>query len=116
MPNSAYFITTFYKFIPIASLDSTKAFFQQCADQRKVKGLIVLAPEGFNSTVSAKTECDLESFKNDLLKHFKLSELNFKDSDESARISSYTWICSVHSVENESHDVSGKCQNFLDSN
>ena len=81
MTNSAYFITTFYKFIPIESLDHTKAFFQQCADLHKVKGLIILAPEGFNSTVSAKTKSDLENFKTDLLKNFKLTELNFKDSE-----------------------------------
>lgn len=76
-----FFITTFYKFISIADVENTKTWFNQLAEKHQIKGLIILAPEGFNSTVSAKSQKNLESFKKDLLAHFNLSELNFKDSE-----------------------------------
>lgn len=75
-----YFVTTFYKFIPITDVDATKALMNEWAEINHIKGLIILASEGFNSTVSAKTEADLIAFKKSLLNHFKLTELNFKDS------------------------------------
>lgn len=78
---SQYFITTFYKFIPVANVESTKTWFNNLAAKHNIKGLIILAPEGFNSTVSAKTKETLESFKKDLLANFNLTELNFKDSE-----------------------------------
>ncbi|MFN3455877.1 MAG: rhodanese-related sulfurtransferase [Pseudobdellovibrio sp.] len=76
-----YYITTYYKFIPISDVEKTKHVFQELAQKNNIKGLIILAPEGFNSTVSAKSQADLENYKKDLLNHFNLSELNFKDSE-----------------------------------
>lgn len=76
-----YYITTFYKFIPITNVENTKTWFNNLASIHDIKGLIILAPEGFNSTVSAQSNKNLESFKKDLLAHFKLTELNFKDSE-----------------------------------
>jgi UPF0176 protein len=41
---------------------------------------VIVAKEGFNSTVSNKSSADLEEYKQALLKHFKLDALNFKDA------------------------------------
>lgn len=76
-----YYITTFYKFIPISNVENAKTWFNNLAEEHQIKGLIILAPEGFNSTVSAKTKENLVNFKKDLLANFNLTELNFKDSE-----------------------------------
>lgn len=78
---NSYFITTYYKFIPIQDVEKTKQDFQNLASKNNIKGLIILAKEGFNSTVSAKSKTDLENYKKDLLSLFNLTELNFKDSE-----------------------------------
>jgi len=75
-----HFITTYYKFIPISDVAKTRDFFNVCAEKHKIKGLIILAPEGFNSTVAATSSTDLDNYKKDLLTHFQLEKLNFKDS------------------------------------
>lgn len=81
IPVQQHFITTFYKFLPIKDVEATKTWFNHLAEKYQIKGLIILAPEGFNSTVSGKIKINLENFKNDLLAHFSLTELNFKDSE-----------------------------------
>ena len=73
-----YYITTYYKFIPVASVETTKAFFNEIAEKYNIKGLIILAKEGFNSTVSADNQDNLELYKKALLTEFKLEKLNFK--------------------------------------
>jgi len=77
---NTYFITTYYKFIPIDNVEQTKIMFHEMAEKHQIKGLIILASEGFNSTVSAKSLENLNSYKKDLLEKFNLQELNFKDS------------------------------------
>ena len=81
--NSTYFITAYYKFISIENVEITKLFFENTAKKNNILGLIILAPEGFNSTVSAKNKLDLENYKSEILKHFNLNTLNFKDSTSS---------------------------------
>lgn len=78
--NHHYYITAYYKFINIPNVEETKQFFQETAEKNNILGLIILAKEGFNSTVAAKTPSDLENYKQALLSHFKLDKLNFKDS------------------------------------
>ena len=75
-----HFITTYYKFMPISDVEATKDFFNSCAEKYNIKGLIILAKEGFNSTVSGNSEQNLDSYKKALLEHFQLEKLNFKDS------------------------------------
>lgn len=64
----------------IVDVEKTKLFFQSAAEKNKILGLIILAPEGFNSTVSANNETDLANYKTEILKYFNLQNLNFKDS------------------------------------
>ena len=75
-----YFITAYYKFIDIPNVEETKQFFKEIAEKNNILGLIILANEGFNSTVAAQTSIELENYKQALLTHFKLEKLNFKDS------------------------------------
>lgn len=76
----AFAITAFYKFIPVADVEKVDQFFKKIALENDIKGLVILAPEGFNSTVAAPSVEKLTIFKNELLRFFGLSELNFKDS------------------------------------
>lgn len=73
-------ITTFYKFIAIKNVEKVDQFLRQIALENDILGLVILAPEGFNSTVCAPSLEKLQNFKQELLKFFNLSELNFKDS------------------------------------
>jgi UPF0176 protein len=78
--NQTHFITAYYKFIAIENVETTKLFFETTAKKNNILGLIIIAPEGFNSTVSAKNKTDLENYKSEILKHFQLDTINFKDS------------------------------------
>lgn len=73
-------MTTFYKFIPVVDVEKVDQFFRKVAKDYDMTGLIILAPEGFNSTVAAPTIEKLNQFKCELMNYFKLTELNFKDS------------------------------------
>lgn len=77
---ATYYITTYYRFIPIQDVEKTQKFFEELAEKTNTRGLVILAHEGFNSTVSAKSVADLTAYKNGVLNYFGLSELNFKDS------------------------------------
>lgn len=80
-----YYITTYYKFLPISDLDATQKFLNDLAKKTNTRGLIILAHEGFNSTVSNKNVDGLNKFKNGLLTYFKIESLNFKDSTTEGR-------------------------------
>lgn len=78
-----YTITTYYKFTTITDIEATKDFFKNLAEKTQTRGLVILAREGFNSTVANKSKDNLEAYKKGLLDHFNLKELNFKDSTSS---------------------------------
>ncbi|MBC7753173.1 MAG: hypothetical protein H7Z71_02975 [Moraxellaceae bacterium] len=78
--HAQYFITTFYKFTPIADLAEFKLFLENLAVETNTLGLIILGNEGVNSTIAAKTAEGLESFKNTLLQKLGLQSILFKDS------------------------------------
>ena len=77
---STYFITTFYKFLPLTDLEKIKTDLENLAEPNKTKGLIILGAEGFNATVSATSEVGLVHFKENLKNYFRLFDLVFKDS------------------------------------
>jgi UPF0176 protein len=78
--STTYFITAYYKFIQIPDTEKAKDFFEKTALKNNILGLIILANEGFNSTVSATNATELENYKAEILKYFNLQNLNFKDS------------------------------------
>lgn len=91
-----YSVTAFYHFFdPMAvrgfskrtpeSLEVIKGDLFRLAEAHKIQGLLVLGPEGINSTCAAKDPEDLKNFKQALKEYFSLSDLNFKDSQSEIR-------------------------------
>ena len=79
--NSVYFISTFYKFKKDADPEKTKAFLESLAALHNTRGLIIIGPEGFNATVTAKNLENLEKFKAGIRDYFRVADLFFKDSE-----------------------------------
>ncbi|MBC7741548.1 MAG: hypothetical protein H7061_05095 [Bdellovibrionaceae bacterium] len=75
-----FFITTFYKFLGLTDLEKIKVELEALALKTKTIGLIILGSEGFNATVSCTSEENLNNFKAELMQHFNISDLMFKDS------------------------------------
>jgi UPF0176 protein len=80
MQNNTHYITTFYHFFPVENLESYKNQLEKKALELRVRGLIILGPEGFNSTVSSPSPTNLEIFKNFVCELAKHKIANFKDS------------------------------------
>ncbi len=76
-----FFITTFYKFIPIAHPEDFKIFLEELARRTGTSGLIITGTEGINATVAATTSEGLHQFKLGICKKLGLEELLFKDSE-----------------------------------
>lgn len=83
-----YFITTFYKFVKIEhdQLKNTQEHFKKIAKEKDIKGLMLLASEGVNSTVCAPSETALNEFKEETKKYFQLTDGEFKDSTANKQI------------------------------
>ncbi|MBC7754290.1 MAG: hypothetical protein H7Z71_08640 [Moraxellaceae bacterium] len=75
-----HYITAYYKFIPIEDVNQAKEFFNEISQKTNTRGLVILAEEGFNSTVSNKSLENLYQYKQAVLNYFKLETLSFKDS------------------------------------
>jgi UPF0176 protein len=76
-----HYITAYYKFMPIQDVNQAKEFFIDISQKTNTRGLVIVAPEGFNSTVSNKSLDGLNQYKQAVLAYFKLESLNFKDSE-----------------------------------
>lgn len=76
----SYFISTFYHFFPLSALETVKSELKSIAEKHSTLGLIVIGPEGFNSTVAADSAENLVAFKTSLQKHYNITINNFKDS------------------------------------
>lgn len=76
-----YEVTSFYKFVPIEEsvLPSRKLALESVSRREDLNGLVILAPEGCNGTVSGSAE-GLERFRIALYTFFGSSEWSFKDS------------------------------------
>lgn len=75
------YVTTFYKFQKDPNPNQTKSFLENLSIQTNAKGLIILGSEGFNATISTKSLASLNTFKEEIKKYFKLTDLFFKDSE-----------------------------------
>lgn len=80
LPLPSHFISTFYHFFPLSELETVKSNLKSIAEKHGVLGLIVIGPEGFNSTVSAETAENLAAFKVELQQRYQITITNFKDS------------------------------------
>lgn len=75
-----HFITAYYHFTHIDNPEKTKKELEQIAKETNTLGLIILAHEGINSTVSNNSQENLNTYKNKLLTYFNAEKMNFKDS------------------------------------
>lgn len=76
-----FYITAFYRFFKITdNLESLKEKIKNKAEELHLTGLMILGPEGLNSTTAAPSAAALESYKHFLSELFKISDFNFKDS------------------------------------
>jgi UPF0176 protein len=80
-----HYITAYYHFTPIENTELTKQKITEIAQQTGTLGLIILAKEGINSTVSNKSAEGLAIYKQKLLQYFNLEKMNFKDSESDVR-------------------------------
>lgn len=74
-------ITAFYKFgvLPVAALPALRDRVLSRVDGTSVRGLLLLAPEGFNATI-AGAPGDIAALKPDIEAIFSLGPIVFKDS------------------------------------
>ena len=78
--SNTFFISTFYFFQPVLSLETTKTEVLQIAETLSLRGLVIIGPEGLNSTVCAPSQATLEAFKSWIIEHFEWKTPLFKDS------------------------------------
>jgi len=72
-------IIAFYKFVHLNDLESLKAYLLQKAKELRLMGLILVAHEGINSTISGRT-ADIDIFKDTLKQMEPFADLEFKES------------------------------------
>lgn len=82
-----YFLTNFYRFFPLSPerISAWRSELNQVAEKHHIKGLVVLAPDGINTTVASEHEASIQEFKNYLLAIPELKDLFFKDSKSTRR-------------------------------
>jgi len=73
-------IAAFYSFVRLENLEAIKQDLEAKADELDLRGLLILGPEGFNSTTSCTSEVNLDRFKSWVRDYFKVPALAFKDS------------------------------------
>ena len=71
-------VLTFYKFQPVASLEEMRDTLKSKGRQLNLKGIVLLAQEGVNGTVTGE-KAALKQFQQHLLQHF--AEMPFKWSE-----------------------------------
>ncbi len=74
-----YKITSFYKFVKIKNLQSLKAELLNFCNKHNIKGTIIIANEGINSTI-AGDEISINNFCTFLQKHTFFKDTKFKIS------------------------------------
>jgi len=79
--NTNWHITTFYYFLPLKNLVLHKLAWEISAKRLGVEGLLILGPEGFNTTCAAQSKQNLKAFKAWVLSRYPASHgMLFKDS------------------------------------
>lgn len=79
--NTNWYVTTFYYFLPLRELEKHKLAWEIKAQELGVRGLLILGPEGFNTTCCAEDKDSLEAYKAWVTHHYPASKgMLFKDS------------------------------------
>jgi UPF0176 protein len=75
-----HYITAFYHFTPLHQLESIQQELETKANELDIRGLLILGPEGINSTCSCTDASHLEQFKTWIRNRFGGEKIQFKDS------------------------------------
>jgi len=76
-----WFVTTFYYFLPLKELEKHKIAWEIKAQELGILGLVIIGPEGFNTTCCAQSQENLETFKKWVTSRYPASSgMLFKDS------------------------------------
>lgn len=78
--NDKAYISGFYCFKDLSQLDALKTQLEHIAIQLQVRGLVILASEGINGTVSCLSLNDLSTFEEEVKKLLQINDLDFKHS------------------------------------
>lgn len=76
-----YYISAFYHFTRLENLEAIKTELEAKADSLNIRGLLILGPEGINTTCSSASRENLESFKAWAKERFNGPNIQFKDSE-----------------------------------
>ncbi len=76
-----YYVTAFYKFLTLENPAQIQKDLETKAAEYNVKGLVILGPEGFNSTCAADSLESFNAWKAFICEYFKVANLFFKDSN-----------------------------------
>lgn len=74
-----FFVSSFYSFSPVASPEELKALLVQLSEASTLRGLVILAKEGINATLSGN-ESDVRSAISLIGDHLDLGDTLFKES------------------------------------
>ena len=73
-------ITSFYFFQPLKDLPSVQTFFESYAQEHSMRGLMILANEGVNATLSCCDDQSRSELEKTIQEYFKIPRLSFKHS------------------------------------
>jgi UPF0176 protein len=76
-----YYVSTFYNFQHIENPEQVKAELKDHFNKTRIKGLMILGHEGFNTTMCALSAESLEALKKYIIEYFKCPGILFKDSE-----------------------------------
>lgn len=80
-----WFVTTFYKFKKQENLNQIQALLEKNAAEFQVEGLLILGPDGVNSTCASKSQEGLQGFQSSIRDLVEDPGLVFKDSTSPVR-------------------------------
>ena len=76
---SQFIISTFYKFVPLEDINSWKETLLTFCKENEIKGTILLADEGLNSTLTASRE-NMDKFYKFIKSFNEFADLEYKES------------------------------------
>lgn len=80
MKQDGFHITSFYVFHRLEDLEGVERRLEARAQELQLRGLVILAPEGMNATLSAPTEAQRLELQNWLKSEWPQASWQFKDS------------------------------------
>ena len=75
-----HYISAFYHFMPLSDLEAIRREIEARARELGIQGLLILGPEGINTTCSSSSADHLQEFKNWIMTRFDCPGIRFKDA------------------------------------